>query len=275
MANPTAIPSITQAIAEKSNLATRPWYLWFQSLSTRTASGSSGPTGPTGPAGATGPSGPTGATGHTGVTGPTGPSGSTGPTGATSGGTTGPTGPIGPTGPTGGSGGGGGLTQIAQQVTSASTTIDFSGIAGTYSALLLTFTAQASSGSTGAENFRLKVNNDGTSGNYGATVVSGSNNGSAFLSNQSATGDGGWIGILPDSGNTNIPASGYIVIVGYAATTLHKMVQSVCGAEQGSGPFSSTSSFRWKNTAAITQLTVRPEGVAFADGGIFTLYGLQ
>lgn len=175
----------------------------------------------------------------------------------------------------GGGGGSGGLTQIAQHITSSSTTIDFSGISGSFSALLLTFTAQASSGSTGAENFRCKVNNDGTSGNYSTAVVSGSNNGSAFLGNQAASGDGGWIGIIPDSGNTGIPASGYLFIIGYAATTLHKMIQTVCGAEQGAGPFTSSSSFRWKNTAAITQLTVRPEGVSFADGGIFTLYGLQ
>ncbi len=61
--NPTAIPSITQAISEDDGRCTRPWYLWFQKQSTLGGSGSTGPTGASGASGATGATGPTGPSG--------------------------------------------------------------------------------------------------------------------------------------------------------------------------------------------------------------------
>jgi hypothetical protein len=208
--------------------------------------------------------GPTGATGAAGSMGAMGIPGDDGEDGMVIPGPPGVAGSI----------GGGALTQIQQIVTSSTTSVDFTSIPGTYNSLLVTYTAQATPASTGAENFRCKVNNDGTSGNYTTNVVSGSNNGSAYLSGTAASTDGGWIGIVPDSNNTSIDASGYLLIVGYKDTTYHKMIMAFNCAEQGSGPFVVMSNFRWKDTSAITRLTLRAEGTSLVDNGVFTLYGI-
>jgi hypothetical protein len=68
-----------------------------------------------------------------------------------------------------------------------------------------------------------------------------------------------------------------MIIIGYAATNLHKRV--ICTADwddSGVGTVIGTFEFRWKSTAAITRLTFAIDGGGtYANNGIFTLYGMQ
>ena len=174
-------------------------------------------------------------------------------------------------------GGGGGMTQLAQIVTTGSqSTVDFTSISGAYSALRLVWTAQDTTAGTGSSGMHLRVNNDSTSGNYGVSGRIGSQNGASFASNISPTSGGGEIGYIPNAGNTNIAASGEVLLVGYAGTTWHKIVQARSGQDSGATNVTIINeAWRWKSTAAITRLTATTAGTAFTDGSVFTLYGLQ
>src|SRR5262245_39471244 len=76
--------------------------------------------------------------------------------------------------------GGSGMTQLAQIVTSGrQTTVDFTSISGAYSMLVLGWIAQDSGAGTSTDGVYLKINNDGTAGNYTSTTRNGSQNASA------------------------------------------------------------------------------------------------
>ena len=112
--------------------------------------------------GVTGPTGPQGPQGIQGLTGPQGPQGAQGIQGVT--GSTGPQGPAGPTGPTGPTGAAGGSWSYIGSVTSGSgTTVAFTGLAGTYKELFMTFT-NVSQSTRDYPVFR--INADGSSSNY-------------------------------------------------------------------------------------------------------------
>lgn len=207
-----------------------------------------------------------------GIPGPAGPAGATGATGPA--GSTGPAGPQGPAGPAGS----GAWQQIAQVVTAGSqTTVDFTSIPGTYSSLVVHLASRDTQGGTGAVSFRLKMNNDGTAGNYTVTGLTGIQNGLALNSNQAASALGMWIGAHSQDGcAAGMVGVAVITIPGYANTTLHKRALSQMSYEADtftSAVFSASA--RWKSTAAITRLTFGTDGTAFKDGSVFTLYGVQ
>lgn len=195
-----------------------------------------------------------------------GPSGAAGAAGAT--GATGATGPAGSPG----------IVQLAQTVTSSSqATVDFTSISASYTTLVLQYVMADTQSGTGVVNVRMKVNNDGTSGNYQSTVYNISQNGSVTGNNIAPSSAGAFIGYSPQSGNTGMVGVGEITIVRYAATNWHKGILVHFGADYSTGVlgnFIGDLHFRWKNTAAINRLTFSTEGTAFADNSTFTLYGL-
>ena len=177
----------------------------------------------------------------------------------------------------GAGGGGGAITQIAQIITAgAQATVDFSSIPATYSALWIVWEAADTQAGTSGTTLSLKVNNDGTAGNYTPAFRYGSQNGAAFGSNQASTGAGAQVGFIPQAGNTNLVAVGQIMIASYARTTFHKRIAGRADGEDATNNGTEWSyHFRWKSTAAINRLTFTPGGTAFANGTVFTLYGVQ
>lgn len=168
------------------------------------------------------------------------------------------------------------MVQLAQIVTSGSqTTVDFTSISGSYTNLVVQWIAQNSGAGSSDVGMNLKINNDGTSGNYTSSGRTGVLNGAAINGNVAASASGAQIGTLAQSGTTSSASAGDIIIPGYAQTTFHKRVLGKHAEDTTSaGIFIATTGFRWKSTAAITRLTfAASDGTAFTDGSIFTLYG--
>lgn len=178
-----------------------------------------------------------------------------------------------------GSVGGGALTQIAQVVTSGSqATVDFSSIPSTYSSLRLEFFSRDTQAGTGAVVVRLKINNDGTAGNYTASAFAGTQNGAAINGTTAASTRGVFMGAHPQDGNTaGMVGSAVVTLVGYAGTTFHKRIMSQAAYEAAGTVNLVTVSLSgaWKSVAAINRLTLLTDGTAFKDGSVVTLYGIQ
>jgi hypothetical protein len=153
----------------------------------------------------------------------------------------------------------------------SSTTITFSSIASTFTHLQIRGIPSATSGGLGGATMTL---NGDTGNNYtlhqisanGATITgSGYGTGQAFM----------WIGINSASFNTGLPVT-IIDILDYASTSKNKTVRSFSGTDNnGSGQIRINGN-SWMNTAAITSITLKNEdGVAWATGATFALYGIK
>lgn len=176
-----------------------------------------------------------------------------------------------------GSGGSSGFTQLAQIITAGSTnSVDFTSISGSYSVLKVIFSAQDATSNTSGAVLSLKINNDGTAGNYDSTMRIGSQNGSSFASAVSATSAGAYAGSITSAGNANYFAQGEIVLVNYANTSFYKNFHGTTwgniGASSGLGTIV-TFGADWKSTSAITRLTFSTL-LNFTNNSVFTLYGL-
>ena len=170
------------------------------------------------------------------------------------------------------------FTQIQQIVTAASqATVDFTSIAATFSSLLVEWISRDTQAGTGVVGIDLKINNDGTSGNYTSVFRSGSQNAVAVVSNIAAAATGVQIGAHPQDGNTaGMAGTGTVKIIGYASTTWHKRVLAHFGQDDAtSNGLTSFHNARWKSTSALNRLTFTAGGTAFKDGSIFTLYGIK
>lgn len=170
----------------------------------------------------------------------------------------------------------GGMVRLSQIVTTSSqSTVDFTSISSAYTTLVIQWDAQDTTSGTSGSTITMKVNNDGTAGNYTSGQRSGAVNGSALVTTVSAGTSGVQVGFIPNAGNTGMTGSGQIRIVNYAGSTFHKRVLSEWGSDDGTNNgFVSMVEWRWKSTSAITRLTITA-GTAFTDGSVFTLYGIR
>lgn len=240
--------SNTLAVENGTDNANPP-YWWMQlDLSITGATGSSGSVGPTGPTGATGAGG----------------SGSAGPTGPTGAGATGPTGPT-------GTAGSGAMVQLAQWTAATATASNtFATIPGTYTDLVLTGTIRSDS-SAGYPHLLMRFNGD-------------SGNNYWWRKEENASGTQGLgvaqidLGNNPGTFNSNTGGvtAFELLIPRYANTSFHK--GGVCHLEAldttNNNIYDTETSFGWKNTAAITDITVTNTAGNFLAGSQITLWGI-
>jgi hypothetical protein len=176
----------------------------------------------------------------------------------------------------GSSSGGGALTQLFDSTLGvAGTTFDTGagGIAAGYNHLLVIFLLRTTEAAVFSTPW-LRFNGD-SAANYdymvarciGVTFASG--------------GSGGAVagGIIPCAGANNAAsafASGQVTIAGYAQTTAHKAAYAETTWSDGTNTNSTwyTTGSRWKNTAAITQLTIVTNTGNFVAGSRVTVYGV-
>jgi hypothetical protein len=113
----------------------------------------------------------------------------------------------------------------------------------------------------------IQFNSDtGSNSNYSRTRLFG--NGSNASSGRSSSADKGALGINSTSNFDPIVAS----IQNYSNSTTYKTVIS----RGNSNSFVSAYVSLWRNTAAITSITLKPDsGTTFASGSTFTLYGIK
>lgn len=172
----------------------------------------------------------------------------------------------------------GGMTLIQVITASGSpVSLDFTSIPGTFSILKLFYTVRDTIAGSSANAVWLRVNGDATAANYTTTFRIGSQNATAFGSSIAATTKGGQLGLIPADGNTaGLIGVGEVTIIGYTNTNNWKNFVSV-NAEQDATNSSFQGVFEtfWKNTAAITQLTLLTDGTAFKDNcSVGYLFGL-
>jgi len=146
----------------------------------------------------------------------------------------------------------------------ATASITFSSIAGTYTDLVLVCWTKAPSANVGLS---MQFNGD-TSSNYSYTQISG--NGSSAASNRGSNQTYARFGNNIQTNGTYTKAD----IQNYSNSTTFKTLLSRSGSAADGGVVAFVN--MWRNTSAITSLTIFPEGGGnFGSDSIFTLYGIK
>lgn len=164
-----------------------------------------------------------------------------------------------------------------QQITTtgSQTTIDFTSIPGTYTSLILTGQLRNTDAGTSVTLGRVKVNNDGTAGNYIYVNRIISNAGAANGTGQASSAAGAALFAIPNDGNTaGSIAQVTLTFANYAGVLFFKGMESDYGMGYGSTADAGKYYATWASTAAITRLTLTTDGTAFKDGLVWSLYGV-
>jgi hypothetical protein len=145
--------------------------------------------------------------------------------------------------------------------TAASTT--FSSISGSYTDLVIIINANSTTGSS----IQMQFNGD-TGSNYSRTVLGG--NGSAIQSFSQA--NTAFINLSNDSQLSSEKTNQIVHIQNYSnattrKTSLSKSNSATYGVDLVAG--------LWRNTSAITSVTLLVTGNTFTVGSIFTIYGIK
>lgn len=170
------------------------------------------------------------------------------------------------------------LVTIGQVVASGSpSTIDFSSIPSTYSDLLMVVTGRDTDSGVVDGLVRMKINNDGTAGNYSDMQYISGIGASVGGAVNAATSAGCIVGDCPGTLSNADAIGGFeILIPAYAGTNFHKVALANSRVQYGAATPTQRfmRAFAWKSTAAINQLTLTAGATAFATDTTATLYGL-
>ena len=153
-------------------------------------------------------------------------------------------------------------TPIASQtLSSATSSVTFSGIPQTYTDLVLVV-----NGSANGSSAYLRFNGD-TGNNYSITRISG--NGTSASSNRTSNSNVAEFGGLYNDNNTNI-----IQIMNYSNTTTYKTFLARTNPVQSGASAIGASVGLWRITSAINSVTFLCD-VNIASGSTFNLYGID
>lgn len=159
-------------------------------------------------------------------------------------------------------------------LTSAQSSITFSSIPATFTHLQIR--AIARSTTTGSDAWvYYELNGDTTASNYGNHNLFG--NGTTATGSYNSGGDGNLMGraMGSASGADNVFAPNIMDILDYANTSKYKVLRNFNGQDNnGSRNLVGISSNLWRNTAAITSITLLTAN-NFAQYSSFALYGIK
>lgn len=147
--------------------------------------------------------------------------------------------------------------------------ITFSAIVGTYKHLQIRFIARGSAGG----GILITFNGD-TAANYsyhsltGEGTTASANSGSS-TSNMLIVRNGGV------QTGANIFTAGVIDILDYSNTNKYKTLRTLNGGDANGSGNIQLESGSWRNTAAITSVTLTHNGSTFAANSSFALYGVK
>lgn len=149
---------------------------------------------------------------------------------------------------------------------SASATVTFSSISGTYTDLILVTNLRYSSGTPNSNAF-IRFNSDSGS-NYSKTYLQG-NGSTASSGRDSYTA----MDLLGQTSTASVYTSNITQIMNYSNSTTFKTALS---RWSNAGDFVIAFVGLWRSTSAITTIEVNSSGTAqFAIGSTFTLYGVK
>ena len=159
-----------------------------------------------------------------------------------------------------------------QTLSSAAATVTFSSISGAYTDLVLVATVRSTASGTEAtaQSFSLQYNSD-TGSNYSTTTLYANTTAGTALSYRWTSQTEARIGALAQT------SSGYFTqtnlsIMNYSNTTTYKTGISRSGYQGQYGVESEVH--LWRNTNAISSITLIAGGYSFVTGSTFTLYGI-
>lgn len=157
------------------------------------------------------------------------------------------------------------MTPIATQTLgSATASVTFSSIAGTYTDLVLIINSNIPSGASG-DGYLTFNGDNGT--NYSYTQMYG--NGTTAASNRGTS----QTNIRAFTAASTAQSTAIINILNYANTSTYK---TIVGRNNDPSAVAVAVVGLWRNTAAITSLTLSNQGSAnFGTGSTFTLYGIK
>jgi hypothetical protein len=148
----------------------------------------------------------------------------------------------------------------AQTLASATNSVTFTSISGTYTDLVLIINGTMNS----SGNYSLRFNSD-TASNYSDTVLFG--DGSSAGSNRRSSQTVGYIGV----GGTTIGTT-TAQIMNYSNATTYKTTLSRSNVTDQR---TETRVVLWRSTAAITSVTVFTDAQNMSIGTTLTLYGIK
>lgn len=165
------------------------------------------------------------------------------------------------------------FVKIAEQTPSGVPSVTFSSL-GAYTHLDLIWMGR---GDTANISVLLKVIFNGDTGaNYDSTAVYGNGSAGGTQVFGAVSAD---IGALPAAtGDANMCGAGVLRIFNYRGTTFHKRATSNENFQRSTinpGQVTRQYAIGWRNTAAITSITVSLSADNFVAGSKFSLYGIQ
>lgn len=163
--------------------------------------------------------------------------------------------------------------QLIEEQTPTGTSATFSSL-GSYRHLRLIATGRGDTAAT-TIGVLLTFNGDGTAA-YDRQYVQGTG-ATASATEALATNTQGVINFTAANATAGLAGSGEIMIYDYRSTTFEKMVTATGTTKVGTSSGNlvvRTTAFHWRNTAAITSLTVTASSGNFIAGTKFALYGI-
>lgn len=146
----------------------------------------------------------------------------------------------------------------------ATNSVTFSSIPSTYTDLVLITNVGHASGDATVYQF-----NGDTGSNYSRTFLSG--NGSSTYSGRETNGT--WMNLQnQDQPTTSVSQVQVVSIMNYSNSTTYK---TAVGRGNVASAGVTAAVGLWRNTAAITSVTVRTASANFVVGSTFTLYGIK
>jgi len=158
----------------------------------------------------------------------------------------------------------------SQTLSSLAASVSFSSIPSTYRSLQLRC-QQNRSNATGSRDIYVQFNSD-TGTNYTSHLIYGTGSAVSAVSSDAAT-----YGTIFGATDPTGVGSFIMDISDYASTTKYKTMFALGGMVQTSTPtgYASINSAAWKNTAAITSITLTQQNYFVGSSqSIFSLYGV-
>jgi hypothetical protein len=170
----------------------------------------------------------------------------------------------------GGAAGGGAYESIASvNGTGSSDTITFSSIPSGYTSLQLRFNAI---GSGGGSIYRLRFNGDSGT-NYANHLIEGAGAAGIFPAGSAHAVS---MFLQQGGGSGTYPTVGIVDIHNYASTTQYKTARMVAGKDTNDTlGWVDLGSGLWRNTAAVTSISIIQLSYNFASTSTFSLYGIK
>ncbi len=156
----------------------------------------------------------------------------------------------------------------SQTLSSATNSITFSGISGTYTDLVVVCNSTISNNGGGAY---MAFNGDTSGTNYSQTFLYGTGSAAGSTRTTNSVGTANWVGGQIGGMSNTTPSTYVINVINYSNTTTYKTILS-----RSSDLYTEASVNLWRNTAAITSIIIGAQGAyTFSAGSTFTLYGIK